>query len=560
MCMSSGGECRVLVEVMLGYSPEEERQLIASTTGALQAIDQFTGGKAADIFTGLHIKIGEDIAEGGAKAAAEENQVLLNGRKMLLSVAEMRQVSGAYSDEELAGFPDEQRPGGALEYTLVHEIGHVLDGQTKAGEVYHRVAASESPTKYGREADEWHSDNKDHEAFAEGFAHAVYGMSVSKTMEVAVRETIGARLQEIAENQAEAREHTTANSHEVEVEPETDAEKIKQHLEDYFGSDIFALQVEQAARGDFERKSEFIGDLIQYSVLFPDVTTSELEKYADSQVSNYTDARNGEYGLNRHFLDERQAEYITEQAARVLGIEPDEIEARKEDIAKYIFERWTVNGYVFHGFNSSAEESIREHGLSGEKRNWDNGDIGEIDGLFARYGVERITGWHTLNSEGVFFVSETPTASYSYAARSPEWFSSFVGGSLNYAGIRRGGHVFTDRNYAEAVYNIQTLMEKANFSEEDRKQALGFFNKYWSDLASDTMPQLALIERSAVDSHRNNDFALTYKIVTDRWNDREPEKTAAQIVRSILALDRNPDRNIKHEVLPNAITIVNLPK
>ena len=206
MCMSSGGECRILVEVIPGYSPEEEQQLIASTTSALQAIDQFTDGKAADIFTGLHIKIGEDVAEGGAKAVAEENVVLLNGRKMLLSIAEMRQASGAYRDEELVGFPDEQRPGGALEYTLVHEIGHILDGQTKTGEAYHRVAANESPTKYGRETDEWHSDNKDHEAFAEGFAHAVYGMPISETMEASVRETLDTRLQEI-ENQISTAEN-----------------------------------------------------------------------------------------------------------------------------------------------------------------------------------------------------------------------------------------------------------------------------------------------------------------------------------------------------------------
>ncbi len=200
MCMSSGGECRILVEVMPGYSPEEEQQLMTSTSRALEAIDQFTGGRAADIFTGLHIKIGEDVAEGGAKAIAEENQVLLNGRKMLLSVAEMKQVSGAYSEEELASFPDIDRPGSALEYTLVHEIGHILDGQTKTGEAYHRVVANESPTKYGRGADEWHTDNKDHEAFAEGFAHAVYGMPISDAMEAIVHETIDARMQEIIES------------------------------------------------------------------------------------------------------------------------------------------------------------------------------------------------------------------------------------------------------------------------------------------------------------------------------------------------------------------------
>lgn len=206
--MSSGGECRVLVEIMPGYTPEEEQQLIASTTGALEAIDRFTGGRATDIFTGLHIKIGENAAEGGAKAVAEENLVLLNGRKMLLSVAEMRRVSGAYGDDELAGFPDEHRPGGALEYTLVHEAGHVLDGQTKTGEAYHRIAASESPTKYGREFDKWHNDSKDHESFAEGFAHAVYGMPVSETMEATVREIANVRFQEATDNQAKVVETT----------------------------------------------------------------------------------------------------------------------------------------------------------------------------------------------------------------------------------------------------------------------------------------------------------------------------------------------------------------
>lgn len=200
MCMSSGGECRVLVEVTPGYTTEEERQLLHSTRSALEAIDRFTDGKAADIFTGLNIKIGEDVVDGGAKAVAEENQVLLNGKKMLLSISEMRRVSGAYDDEELASFADVQLPGGALEYTLTHEMAHVLDGRTKAGEAYHRITADESPTKYGREFDKWHDDNKDHEAFAEGFAHAVWGMPISEAMEAAVRDTVNARYQEVIES------------------------------------------------------------------------------------------------------------------------------------------------------------------------------------------------------------------------------------------------------------------------------------------------------------------------------------------------------------------------
>lgn len=198
ICVSSGGECKILVEITPGYTAEEEALITQSTENALQAIDSLLDGKLGDIFVGLHIKIGEDITEGGGKAIAEENAVLLNGRKMLLSIDQMREVSGAYDETELADFPDTQRPGGTLEYTLVHETGHILDGQTESGDQYHRVSAIESPTTYGKDVDEWNDDNKDHEAFAEGFAHLAYGMPVSPSLEASVRDTIRLRLEEVS--------------------------------------------------------------------------------------------------------------------------------------------------------------------------------------------------------------------------------------------------------------------------------------------------------------------------------------------------------------------------
>lgn len=71
MCLSSGGECRVLVEIKsaeFGYAPEEEKRLLQASAEALEAIDHLADGKAADLFAGLHIIIGEDLADGGAVA------------------------------------------------------------------------------------------------------------------------------------------------------------------------------------------------------------------------------------------------------------------------------------------------------------------------------------------------------------------------------------------------------------------------------------------------------------------------------------------------------------
>lgn len=184
------------IEIADEYDDEERQQLSDATKDALTAVNEHLGGKAEDIFSGLTIKIGENIAQGGGEAISNENLITLNGRPMLMSIAEMRGVAG-YDTEELTGSSlDEDARGGALQYTLVHEMGHILDELTETGDKMHRVAAAESPTKYGREADEWNTE-KDHEAFAEGFAHMVYDMPVSETLKRAIDETIIAKLAEI---------------------------------------------------------------------------------------------------------------------------------------------------------------------------------------------------------------------------------------------------------------------------------------------------------------------------------------------------------------------------
>lgn len=178
------------IEISKDYSDSEKHQLIESTNQALIMIDEFMGGHAAKVFKGLSINIGEGLAPGGGEALSAENKVNLNGRAMLMSLAEMRTKVPDYSESELRGSTiEENEPGGALKYTLVHEMGHILDELTKEGNVRHRIPASESPTRYGREPDEWNSE-KDHEAFAEGFAGAVWGMRISEALRKVIHETI----------------------------------------------------------------------------------------------------------------------------------------------------------------------------------------------------------------------------------------------------------------------------------------------------------------------------------------------------------------------------------
>lgn len=184
------------IELSDEYDDTESQHLRGATKQALEAVDAFLDGETENIFSGLTIKIGENVAQGGGKAISDKNMITLNGRAMLMSISEMRKAAG-YHAEELSGSTiNEDELGGALKYTLVHEMGHILDELTKTGDKMHRVSAAESPTVYGREPDQYNSE-KDHEAFAEGFAHMVYGMPVSEALAKAIQETVRLKLAEI---------------------------------------------------------------------------------------------------------------------------------------------------------------------------------------------------------------------------------------------------------------------------------------------------------------------------------------------------------------------------
>lgn len=195
--MNLSNQFAIEIEISDEYNSDEHQLLIDVTNKTLDTIDNFLDGRTRDIFKGLRIKIGENVAKGGGEAISTQNTIALNGRPMLMSIAKMRHVAGYLPKELTDSSIGENEQGGALRYTLAHEMGHILDELTESGHKMHRIAAKESPTKYGREADEWNTE-KDHEAFAEGFAHMVYGMQVSETLAKAIDETIQAKIAEIS--------------------------------------------------------------------------------------------------------------------------------------------------------------------------------------------------------------------------------------------------------------------------------------------------------------------------------------------------------------------------
>ena len=92
MCLQSDGQCSVLVEI--DANEEEQEMFIANTQKSLDLLDKFFDGKFADIFTGLHIKIGDGLVEGGAQALPS-GRPLESGQSIERSRVEARGDDGA---------------------------------------------------------------------------------------------------------------------------------------------------------------------------------------------------------------------------------------------------------------------------------------------------------------------------------------------------------------------------------------------------------------------------------------------------------------------------------
>jgi hypothetical protein len=78
-------------------------------------------------------------------------------------------------------YKDNTKPWSSLIYTLIHEFGHIVDGNAE-GDAYHRIDAKWSPTKYG--------SKNESETFAEVFTYWILGVTLDKNLEKIIQDVV----------------------------------------------------------------------------------------------------------------------------------------------------------------------------------------------------------------------------------------------------------------------------------------------------------------------------------------------------------------------------------
>lgn len=264
-----------------------------------------------------------------------------------------------------------------------------------------------------------------------------------------------------------------------------------EELSKYFNSEQFYNLVDSYNKTDILRSRirELTNYIIKYSLI---IGVEEINIFAKS----FVDLCNNGYEEEKAYI-----ELIKKGVTNIL--ERNNIAVKEDSIKEYLSSKLGNSIFKFHAFNSSKLESIKKYGLTTnlssvfEEKN----DIARIEEIIKKYTYpdsRSLFGFYRKSSKDKVYYSLDPVNSYSYANRSPEWFASFVGDSYFYSQEKQG--TFFEKDYDKAKDNICEFMNSYNFDDEDKKDVLNFFEKYWN-VYGNSKPMLTIIEEKYDNSY-----------------------------------------------------------
>lgn len=179
-----------------------------------------------------------------------------------------------------------------------------------------------------------------------------------------------------------------------------------------------------------------------------------------------------------------------------LGLSDREDDLAKEYIIKYIYDKYIVKGYVFHGLPSIYKEQILKFGMIPEQYHNTYDKFIEINRIFSKNEMENIMN-KNFNEDYVSFTDNFALGCF-YAFASPMYFYRLVGDS----GINSKNYdklAYFKNDYFGCFNNLNLLMKKAKLNDSQKKIVMRSCFEEWRLLKTDiSTVSIIMIKRSLV--------------------------------------------------------------
>ena len=270
-------------------------------------------------------------------------------------------------------------------------------------------------------------------------------------------------------------------------------------MEDYFTSEQFCgviAKLQQNNKQVENATSALIDLTITFVKLNVKVSKKDITAFLNETVSKYQ-----QESENMKKIDTDTLNDIGYKCASKYFCKKNNLDPAREETLQLVNERLSKI-YKFHATNGANIENIQKNGLDPNISNEYQDEIDLILAFFAIKSInlnkpnpETLFGWQKINCENKVSYSTTPSVSFDYANRSPEWFSQFVGDSISFNKDHPDytAKAFKNRNYEGAKKNLSILIDSYQLDDQQREFVWDFFERYWNKFAKSQNPSLIVI-------------------------------------------------------------------
>lgn len=212
----------------------------------------------------------------------------------------------------------------------------------------------------------------------------------------------------------------------------------------------------------------------------------------------------------------------------------------------------------YHGCSNGVVGNISKDGLRSLDKFDTDSDLAELKEILeAQFPMS--FSWGSFQQKAVY-TSDTPGDAVDYAYRSPEWFSGFVGGSMNYLSVAGQTNVSIEtlrtayplRDKEGCLRNLHNFINQNNIEDSLQTKIYDIFEKYWVEYNNTEDPTdtyLLIVEKQ--NSLSDDIFESLYEEATKNGVIESQDMVWFQTYR---------ERDKRHEsVNPELIKSVRLP-
>lgn len=236
--------------------------------------------------------------------------------------------------------------------------------------------------------------------------------------------------------------------------------------------------------------------LLKYKIIIDDFDL--LNEYIEQldklfkKLDNFNDIS---FGINK---------LVCRFSCKYLGIKDEEIEERKEEIISFIYDKYVINGYYFHGFSYCYKDEIMTNGLVPDVySNSMYKEFNEVNNIFSKYNILNIMD-KDFSKKEVYF-TDNIIMSGCYSLHAPGYFYKLLcNDDYNYLSIKKEAYLYND--YSLCINNLKKIFNEFNVSNNDRKYINDVVKNKWSLLDKDNNNMLAImaVKRNLIDDVNSN--------------------------------------------------------